>query len=101
MHVRLAPARLSLGAGAIQARADEMAVRRTHIEASVDSLLATWRGDAASRFAALWEEWRDGADTVIAGLSAGAVAVRDVRDDLCGADSRSSEIHDLLSRRLG
>ena len=101
MNIRLDPAQLSIGADAVEARAADMVTRRTHIEASVDSLLATWHGDAADRFALLWEEWRDGADDVIAGLAASAAALRAARDDVAGADGTSSEAHDLLSRRLG
>ncbi|HXH78961.1 WXG100 family type VII secretion target [Nocardioides sp.] len=101
MNITLDPAHLSVGAAAVDARAADMAARRTHIEASVDALLASWHGDAADRFARLWEEWRTGADDVIAGLTAGAVALRSARDDLCAADASSSDAHDLLSRRLG
>lgn len=78
-----------------------MATRRTQIEASVDALLSTWHGAAADRFAELWDDWRDGADTVIAGLSSSAVALRAARDDATLADTSSSESHDLLARRLG
>jgi WXG100 family type VII secretion target len=101
MNIRLDPAQLSIGADAVEARAADMATRRTQIEASVETLLATWHGDAAGRFALLWEEWRDGADGVIAGLGASAVALRAARDDVSGADGTSSEAHHRLSRRLG
>jgi WXG100 family type VII secretion target len=101
MNIRLDPAQLSIGADAVEARAADMAIRRTHIEASVDSLLSSWHGDAADRFALLWEEWRDGADGVTAGLAAGAVALRAARDDVAGSDGASFETHGNLSRRLG
>lgn len=101
MSITLDPAHLSVGADVVDARANDMVSRRAHIEASVDALLRSWHGDAADRFARLWEEWRTGADDVIAGLVAGAVALRSARDDLCAADVSSSEAHDLLSRRLG
>jgi WXG100 family type VII secretion target len=101
MNVRLDPARLSIGADAVEARAADMATRRTQIGASVDALLSTWHGAAADRFAALWEDWRYGADTVIAGLSTSAVTLRAARDDLTLADTSSSEAHDLLAKRLG
>jgi WXG100 family type VII secretion target len=101
MNIRLDPAQLSIGADAVEARAADMATRRAEIEASVDGLLAGWRGDAASRFADLWEEWRTGADEVIANLSASSVALRSARDDVSLADASSSVTHELLSRRLG
>jgi WXG100 family type VII secretion target len=101
MNVRLDPARLSIGADAVEARAADMAARRAQIGASVDALLSTWHGAAADRFAALWEVWRDGADTVIAGLSTSAVALRTARDDVSGADVSSAEAHDQLAGRLG
>lgn len=101
MNVRLDPARLSVGADSVEARAADMAARRAEIEASVDTLLAGWRGDAAERFAGLWEEWRAGADAVISSLSSSAVALRAARDDVWSADDSCSEAHDLLARRLG
>ncbi len=101
MNIRLDPAQLSIGADAVEARAADMATRRTRIEASVDALLATWHGDAADRFAVLWEEWRSGADGVIAGLAASAVALRAARDDVSSTDASSSETHDRLAGRLG
>jgi WXG100 family type VII secretion target len=101
MNVRLDPAQLSIGADAVEARAADMATRRTQIGVSVDALLSTWHGAAADRFAALWQDWRDGADTVIAGLSTSAGTLRAARDDLTLADTSSSEAHDLLAKRLG
>ena len=101
MIVRLDPAHLALGADAVEARAADMAARRARIEASVEALLAGWHGDAAARFARLWEEWRTGADGVIAGLAASAVALRSARDDASTADASASGTHDLLCRRLG
>lgn len=101
MNIRLDPAHLSIGANAVEARATDMATRRTRIEASVDTLLASWHGDAADRFAGLWEEWRAGADGAIAALAASAVALRAARDDVAVADTSSSETHDRLAGRLG
>ena len=101
MNLRLDPAQLSIGADAVEARAADMAARRTQIEASVDALLAGWHGAAADRFAQLWEEWRGGADGVIAGLASSAGALRSARDDVSLVDTSSSETHSLLSRRLG
>ncbi|WP_457206170.1 WXG100 family type VII secretion target [Nocardioides sp. P5_C9_2] len=101
MNIRLDPAQLSIGADAVEARATDMATRRTRIEVSVDALLAGWHGAAADRFAGLWEEWRTAADGVIAGLGSSAVAVRSARDDVSLGDVSSSETHSLLARRLG
>jgi WXG100 family type VII secretion target len=101
MNLRLDPAQLSIGADAVEARAADMATRRTRIQASVDALLAGWHGAAADRFAGLWEEWRTGADSVIAGLASSAVALRSARDDVSLADGSSSETHAALGGRLG
>ena len=101
MNVRLDRAQLSLGANCVEARAADMARRRARIEASVEDLLAGWHGDAADRFAVLWEEWRTAADGVIAGLATRAVALRSARDDASSADASVSETHHLLCRRLG
>ena len=101
MNIRLDPAQLSIGADAVEARAADMATRRTRIGASVDALLATWHGDAADRFAGLWEEWRSGADGVIAGLASSAVALRAAHDDVLSTEVSSSETHDRLAGRLG
>ena len=101
MDVRIDPAQLSTGADALESRAAEMAARRDRIEASVDTLLTGWHGDAAVRFAELWKEWRAGADGVIAGLASSAVALRSARDDASWADTSVSATHDLLCRRLG
>jgi WXG100 family type VII secretion target len=101
MNLRLDPAQLSIGADAVEDRAADMAARRAQIEAWVDALLADWPGVAADRFAQLWEEWREGADGVIAGLASSAGALRSARDDVSLADTSSSDTHSLLSRRLG
>ena len=101
MNIRLDPAQLSIGADAVEARAADMTTRRTQIEASVDALLAGWHGAAADRFDGLWEEWRDGADRVIAGLAASAISLRAARDEVSLADASSSETHSHLARRLG
>jgi WXG100 family type VII secretion target len=76
MNIRLDPAHLSVGADAFEDRAAHLTDRRAQIEASVDALLAAWQGAAADRFARSWEEWRDCADDVIAGLAGRAEALR-------------------------
>ena len=57
--------------------------------------------ESADRFAELWEEWRGGADGVLAGLASSADDLRSARDDVSLADTSSSDTHSLLSRRLG
>lgn len=101
MNIRLDPAHLSARADAIEARAAELAARRTAIEGSVDALLAGWRGEAAARFGELWREWRDGADGVIDHLITSAVCLRHAGAEMTVADSDAARSHDRIRGRLG
>lgn len=101
MTMQLDVAALTSSAQALDERASEMASRRTQIEAAVESLLAHWRGDAARRFAAHWEEWRSSADAVIDGLTSNVARARLCGDQLAGADRDAGDAHDRLLGRLG
>lgn len=101
MNIRLDPAHLSAGADAVEARAADMTARRTAIEASVDALLAGWRGQAATRFGELWQEWRDGADTVIEHLASSAAALRQAGAEVTTADGDTAAGQERIRGRLG
>lgn len=47
-------------------RADELQRELTEISRNWQDLVATWRGRAASAYEPAWEEWHDGARTVVA-----------------------------------
>lgn len=101
MRVELDHAVMTTSAGSLESRAAEMAARRAQVEGSVDSLLAHWRGDAATRFATLWEEWRSSADAVLDGLSADVAGMRHAHDLMTCADQSTGEAHTRLRGRLG
>jgi WXG100 family type VII secretion target len=74
--------------------------RRRAAELAVDLLLSSWRGDAASHFAARWQEWDAGARDVIDALSALLGAIDLARADIDEADSTSAQAADRLLGRL-
>jgi WXG100 family type VII secretion target len=100
-HLQLDPARVSVSADTIEARAADMVSRRAAVEESVESLLATWRGEAAVRFGALWAQWRDNADSVIEGLVGGVESIRGARDEMTATDADIGTSHARLRGRLG
>lgn len=101
MTIGLDHARMTAGADALAARAEEMAAARAGTAAAVTRLLAGWRGPAAERFAALWEDWSRGADDVITSLRGGVAALRLAHHDLGDADDAAGARHDRLAGRLG
>lgn len=74
--------------------------RRRAAELAVDLLLSSWRGDAASHFAARWQEWDAGARDVIDALSALLGAIDLARAEIDEADSASAQGADRLLGRL-
>jgi WXG100 family type VII secretion target len=101
MSIQLDLVHLSRAADDLVSRASDMASRRAQIEASVESLLSHWHGEAARRFGDFWEEWRDSADVVIDGLSTGVAAVRHSGVLLTSADASSGDAHARMQGRLG
>lgn len=85
----------------LSARAEAMTEQRREIELDVERLLASWQGVAAGRFAEAWQEWRDGADGVIAALVARTDSLHATRDDLAATDSNVGDSGDRLRGRLG
>ena len=74
--------------------------RRRAAELAVDALLSSWRGEAASHFAARWQEWDAGARDVIDALSALLGTIELARDELDGADASGAARADRLHGRL-
>ena len=101
MRVQLDHAVMSSSAGSLESRASEMSSRRAQIEASVEALLAHWRGEAATRFADLWEEWSSSAELVLDGLSADISGIRQSHDLISCADESTGDEHTRLQGRLG
>jgi WXG100 family type VII secretion target len=49
--------------------ADELRAELTRLSSDWDCVLAGWSGAAAASYAALWEEWHDGAVTLVETLA--------------------------------
>jgi WXG100 family type VII secretion target len=68
---------------------------------SVDGLLGTWRGTAATTYAEGWTEWRRGADRVLDGLTTMAGLLDAVSTDYAATDTTSGCSLARLTARLG
>lgn len=101
MTIAIDHAHFTAHARTLASRADAMAERRVAIEHDVEQLLAAWRGAAADHFAAVWREWRDGADSVVSGLAARTDELDAARGDLAAADAHVGEVGSRLRGRLG
>ena len=86
---------------ALAARVDDLADERQQVAQAVESMLPGWRGAAAESFRGRWDEWRDGADAVIATLRASLVALDLACADLDGADRAADLTSARLQGRLG
>ncbi len=82
-------------------RLAELDQRRRAAAATVDALLASWRGDAATHFASRWQEWDGAATDVVDALSALLGAIDLARRDLEASDTGSAARGDQLAGRLG
>lgn len=85
----------------LSARLAELDERRRAAEACVDALLASWRGEAATCFAAHWQEWDGAATDVVDALSALLGAVDLARQDHLDTDCATAGRTAQLSGRLG
>lgn len=101
MTIKMDQTTLGAGADALAERAADLARAREEVAGAVEAMLAGWRGPAADRFAALWEEWRAAADEVVGSLDGGVAALRLARQDLVAADDASGVRHQRLAGRLG
>lgn len=68
---------------------------------SVDALLGSWRGTAASAYAEGWDEWRHGAARVLDGLTTMATLLDAASADYVSVDASSGSSLDRLTARLG
>ena len=82
-------------------RLADLDARRRAAESAVESLLATWHGDAASAFREQWEVWSSAAAGVVDSLGAAVDALPAAASDVVGADDRRGAASDHLSARLG
>lgn len=81
--------------------AGRLTASRDRAARSVDGLLGTWRGAAATTYAEGWEEWRAGAAQVLDGLVTVAALLDATSADLASVDESSGGSLDRLAARLG
>ena len=85
----------------LAARVADLADQRRQVQQSVEAMLPGWRGAAADGFCSRWQEWRDGADGVIAALGASLDALDLACADLDAADHSRRAASSRLQGRLG
>ncbi|GAA1934544.1 WXG100 family type VII secretion target [Nocardioides hwasunensis] len=81
-------------------RLSELDERRRDAEQAIDALLVSWRGNAASHFAARAHEWDSAAMEVIDSLSALLGAVDIARRELEDADEHAVAVPRQVRSRL-
>ncbi|GAB3199826.1 hypothetical protein GCM10027062_17560 [Nocardioides hungaricus] len=81
--------------------AERLRADRDRASRSVDGLLGSWRGTAASAYAEGWTEWCRGADRVLDGLSTMSRLLAAVDTDLTDTDGTSGDALARLAGRLG
>lgn len=86
---------------ALATRVDDLAEQRRQVARAVEAMLPGWRGAAADSFRSQWEDWRDGADAVVAALDASLAALDLACADLGAADTTSVLGAARLQGRLG
>lgn len=100
-NLSLDPAAHAASSARLSARLSDVDDRRRAAERTVSALLESWRGQAATRFQAGWQEWDSSASDVIDALSALLAAIDLARHDLVGADDHGAGRATDLSGRLG
>lgn len=92
----------SFGADVAEVRgvADALRSCRADADRRVTALLSTWSGPAADSFAAAWEEWREGAATVLVALEGMADLMHAVQADVLAQDARAHGRMTALAGRL-
>lgn len=85
----------------MSARLAELDQRRRAAATTVDALLTSWRGDAATHFSSRWQEWDGAATDVVDALSALLGAIDLARGDLEASDTGGAARGDQLTGRLG
>lgn len=85
----------------LRARLAGLEERRSAAARTVASLLDSWHGGAADRFAGRWQEWDEGAAGVLEALARSLAAVDLARADLLDTDGRRGTSVAALAGRLG
>jgi len=101
-EIKLDPATSQRIEGEIAAMAEALQTERGKLDHRVAHLLGGgWTGVAAEQYAAGWDEWCAGADTVLRALAAMARLVGEARVELTGTDEAVSGVAGRLHSRLG
>lgn len=87
-------------AHAVANDAEELREELTRIAGEWDNMSRGWSGAAASAFTTIWEEWHEGAVTVVESLAEssrllGEAAVQYVETDAVSAENVGSAIGDM------
>ena len=98
--ITLSPADHAATTAELRTRLEDLDLRRRRADRSIETVLATWRGDAADAFRARWEEWSAATAGVVDDLSAAAQALDLARSDLTSADSSAGASSERVARRL-
>ena len=98
--ITLSPADHAATTAELRTRLEDLDLRRRRADRSIETVLATWRGDAADAFRARWEEWSAATAGVVDDLSAAAQALDLACSDLTSADSSSGASSERVARRL-
>lgn len=99
--LHLDPARHAAATTSLGDRLAELDARRRTVESTIDDVLASWRGEAATAFRVQWDAWSEAAARVVDELDATIDALTGARGDLLGADDRCGTSGDQLMVRLG
>ena len=86
---------------ALSARVADLAAEQHALAQAVGPVLEGWRGDAADAFRAYWQDWRDGAQGVVAAIGADLDAVTLACAEIVGSDTASEASSARLIGRLG
>lgn len=99
--LQIDPTEHAVAAASLSERLADLDRRRRAAEATVESLLATWHGEASTAFRTQWEAWSGAASSVVDELASGVTALGAARTDLVGADERTGTGAARLEGRLG
>jgi WXG100 family type VII secretion target len=99
--LQLDPAAHAAATASLGDRLSDLDARRRTAESTVESLLATWHGDAAATFREQWEAWSRAASEVVDELGAAVAALPATASDVVGADDRRGVASDHVRGRLG
>ncbi len=99
--LQLDPAAHATATASLGDRLSDLDARRRTAESTVEGLLATWHGDAASTFREQWEVWSSAASAVVDDLGAAVDALPSAAADVVAADDLRGVAGDHLRGRLG